>query len=825
MDLNKTPLTADIVKSLYNIGYPKNYIKFDYQFSDFFEKTPVLRATNIGVFGREPFDYRSACISINYLDEDNKINPYNFRAFGSPHLFFIKNGYTERWNNNANDIKRIETIDTNNLPNYIKDNSKHLKPEYIIRKKSDFGKPSHFQPHLFIDSGLIMALDHEASIRVDYIIRNLISDIEYIFKAEDKSYQVEHLFKLIFLLLTAKLLNDRDIITDPPIDFSNHKTVIEGVSNFYSSKIYNKLSTINDEIIKSAVAEISKTISLRNLSIDTLTYIYENTFVSPESRKRLGIHSTPSYVADYILSLIPFEELPQNKLNVFDPMCGHGIFLVSAMRKLKNYLPIEWNGKKRHQYFTKHLLGVEIDSFAIEVAQMCLTLADFPEANGWQLKQSNIFKGKYLEQFCEETTLFVGNPPFEYENFESKQYPKPALLLERALPKLPKNSFIGIVLPSSFLDSVDYRKTRESFLRNFSILSITNLPPNTFLHSSSETSTIVARKGESKKHIYYSEVNSIHIDKFKYDYSKTWEIKLTQDYFKNKKSLKVPLLNEIWTYLDAYEKLDSITEIKIGVQNEPSLVKPKIDYKEDQFENSVPAIISPKTEFYQYLTNQKYFIPSDVKKRRRLAWDYDWTIPKVVVPTGRVSAGPWKFAAALDYEGRFATRNFFAIWSKNEKITIEVIAAILNSPIAAAYVFTSSTGRSIPRRVYKSIPIPKDVLYYSEEITSMVKDFMSFLGVNDFSNANIKLLEIDALILKLYKLPPEFEFKLLRLFYNQKRPVPFDFWGYYPKEYDSWIPLHIYISEKYKRSTVGNYLNSFPKIENEETIEFIENLE
>ncbi len=42
-----------------------------------------------------------------------------------------------------------------------------------------------------------------------------------------------------------------------------------------------------------------------SISVDTLTYIYENTFVSPESRQKLGIYSTPSYVADYVMSQIP----------------------------------------------------------------------------------------------------------------------------------------------------------------------------------------------------------------------------------------------------------------------------------------------------------------------------------------------------------------------------------------------------------------------------------------------------------------------------------------------------------------------------------------
>ena len=221
---------------------------------------------------------------------------------------------------------------------------------------------------------------------------------------------------------------------------------------------------INKEIVQASVNSISHTISLNNLSIDTLTYIYENTFVSPKNRKELGIHSTPSYVADFILSKMPIENIPIEKLNIFDPMCGHGIFLVAAMRKLKEILPIDWNGKRRHKYFIKHLHGIEIDNFAIEVANMCLTLADFPESNGWQLQHGNVFKNNLLENYLKSTTVLVGNPPFEYENYRGHHIPKPALLLNQALPALPEQSYMGIVLPSAFLDSVDYRKTRETLL-------------------------------------------------------------------------------------------------------------------------------------------------------------------------------------------------------------------------------------------------------------------------------------------------------------------------------------------------------------------------
>jgi type I restriction-modification system DNA methylase subunit len=825
---NITSLQNDIVSSLIAIGYPKNFILQDYQFSDFYvDSIPLIRKTSIVAFGREPFDYKSACISINLpKDINSQQPPTHLRALGAPHIFVIKNGYTERWNNDSQNVKRIEKIRTENLPTYIKDKRNYLEPNYIIRKKSDFEQPTAIQLDLFIDSGLVIALDHQASIRLDNVIRKLIADIEnsYSTSTKEQPIDVEIIFKLIFVLLTAKLLSDRNIITEPQIDFSDYRTVLNGVSNFYNRKIITKILEMNKDIVQSAVNTISQTIPLNNLSIDTLTYIYENTFVSPESRKSFGIHSTPSYVADYILSKIPLINISKDKLNIFDPMCGHGIFLVAAMRKLKEILPMKWNGKRRHEYFIKHLQGVEIDNFALEVANMCLTLADFPESNGWDLRQGNVFKDNILENFAKGTNVLLGNPPFEYEKYLGREKPKPALLLNRVLPVLPRDSYIGIILPNAFLDSGDYRETRDLLLRHFSLLHITNLPANTFIYSSSETSIIIAKRGTYNKPIYYADVNRKQIKEFKYNSSKTWEITLEHDYFLNKQNLKVPVLNEVWNYLKDYDRLDKVADIKIGVQNEPSLVTPKTDYKVDEFKNSVPAIISPQKDFYQYVSNQKYYIPAEKKVRRRKAWNYNWSQTKIIIPTGRISVGPWKFAAVIDYKSRYATRNFFAVWPTKENISVETLSAILNSPLAAAFVYANSSGRSITKRVYKKIPIPPNLDVFSEKITSMVKDYIMALKQLNYEEAHLRILDIDASILELYNLPPKFEHNLLKIFYDMKRPVPFDFYKYYPKNYDSWIPLNMYISQKYGRATFNGFVKSFPQINNKETVKFLEDL-
>lgn len=67
------------------------------------------------------------------------------------------------------------------------------------------------------------------------------------------------------------------------------------------------------------------------------------------------------------------------------------------------------------------------------------------------------------------------------------------------------------------------------------------------------------------------------------------------------------------------------------------------------------------------------------------------------------------------------------------------------------------------------------------------------------------LLEIDAEILRLYNLPPRLEKMLLDFFAGTpRRGVDFKFDRYYPEGFDSYIPLHMYISAEFQNSSVEN---------------------
>lgn len=481
---------------------------------------PTIRNADIVAFGQEPLDYRSSCLSINLLPENlsSQIAAKNLRSLGTPFIFIIINGVTERWSNNSEEVKKEEEIETKKLGSYIKANIEQLNPQTIVRKKSDFTSPPEHQFDMFVDSGLLIALEHEAATRIDTLIKRILNKIDNGFMSLQKEFNPRIVFEIVFRLLTAKLLKDRNIPTKPEIKVDSAENAFGAVLNYYSTK-NNKGFDFPASILYDIWNEINLAISFKNLSVDTLTYIYENTFVSPSARKELGIHSTPSYIADYVLANIPLETSLKN-IHFYDPTCGHGIFLIAAMRRIRSILPLTWSGKQRHNYFVRHIKGTEIDSFSVEVARMCLTLADFPESNGWDLYNQNVFDGKHLDKMASNSSIIIGNLPFQYTNLRGYERPKPALLLERIMRSQKENSIIGMVFPRAILDSVDYKIERKYLLSNYKLLSITNLPANTFLHSSSETSIIIAEKGNQSTNFYvnYFQVEDKDKKKFQSDF-------------------------------------------------------------------------------------------------------------------------------------------------------------------------------------------------------------------------------------------------------------------------------------------------------------------
>src|SRR5262249_122781 len=149
-------------------------------------------------------------------------------------------------------------------------------------------------------------------------------------------------------------------------------------------------TALQSTIFESAWERLRDGINFRNISADDLAFVYENTLITTETRKSFGTHGTPRTVAEYVVSKLRLDCLEVDNLNIYEPFAGAGIFMVAALRQLRESLPRDWSDAQRHRYLVRHIRGDENDPFAKEVAVLSLILADYPNANGWQVEQVDL---------------------------------------------------------------------------------------------------------------------------------------------------------------------------------------------------------------------------------------------------------------------------------------------------------------------------------------------------------------------------------------------------------------------------------------------------
>lgn len=822
-------IISNIEDAFIKIGYRHQFIKKSYEYVDLFTIDTPLRIVDRAIFGQEPLDYRSACFGIGVARPSRASEDivYEMKALGAPQVFIINNGTTERWTITAREPVLQEKYQTSKLPRVIVSNRNNWKPDVIMRTKSGFTHPGEKQLD-FVDLGLLPALEQEASIKIDYLLQIILNFTEEDFKRDKLKFEASAIFKVVFSLLAAKLFKDRNIVNSNIIDFGNPETALQAVRSHYGSQLMKAAAKIPPTTLINISREIGQSFSFRNISVDTLTYVYENTFVSPKSRKSLGIHSTPSFVADYLLSQIPIEELPKTNWHVIDPMCGHGILLIAAMRRMRDHLPTDWGKRRRHTFFIEHLHGIEVDPVSIEVARMCLMLADFPESNGWDIVRADAFEGDILEKASKKSMIMVANPPFEGMKINNRTVPKPLELIKRTLPSLPDGSLIGLVMPRSFLDSSAYKNERKHLLDSFEINTITTLPDKIFQYSDAETAIISAKKRTPRKTkvIVYKEVRDAHREAFKTKNGFTWQEIVFQSYFDEVKDCKliVPLLKELWDCLKLSPHLEDIATFKTGVRYKSGISINNL-VRRTKSPNFKQGIYNVTDGFCQYIAYDNVYMSVDEKNIENDTWQYHLHSPKIIVPAARMSRGPWRFAAVIDLDRKIISRRFYGVWPQNDSLSIYSLSALLNSPVAQAFAYCNVSERDILIRTYKDIPIPETekLIQSDKAISNLVKTYLEELKIDD-SRACNTLLMIDAEILKLYNLTPKLERQLLDIFWKQKRPVPFEFKGYIPPEMISWIPLHIYISETFQEGTVEKVMSRIPFIKDKEFINYLKRM-
>jgi hypothetical protein len=204
-------------------------------------------------------------------------------------------------------------------------------------------------------------------------------------------------YKTVFWLLAAKLLNEKRVQGFRSLDLSDVRGVFRIVGEHYrDARDYPP----GDRTWIPAIGRVASTIAgwgnLGNISTESLAYLYETALIDgprkrrsrkadaqrEDVRKTLGIHSTPSILVDHMLSqlwpLVDRDRLADQR--VFEPACGHGAFLTATMRDIRNWSGMD-DSPARHRYLRERIRGIEFDPFAVEIGKLSLTLADVPHGN------------------------------------------------------------------------------------------------------------------------------------------------------------------------------------------------------------------------------------------------------------------------------------------------------------------------------------------------------------------------------------------------------------------------------------------------------------
>lgn len=688
----------------------------------------------------------------------------------------------------------------------------------------------------FVDLGLMPAVEREMGEVIERLLLDQVAMLrEQLRMPKDISLeQGQWLVKSVFWLLGAKMLHDKSVDGFIRLNFNNVDQVFDRVAKHYGQSaeaiITSKLRRRALQLASSAIASRA---DLSLATTEALGYVYENTLITKSVRKELGTHSTPAYLIDYIVGRLEpwISQMREEERIVFEPACGHSGFLVAAVRLLTSLLQGDKaDPAQRRAYLRRMIQGCDKDDFAIEIARLSLTLTDIPNPNGWNLRQGDAFASDVLEKASSKAGILLANPPFEpFKSEDRIRYgkafrepmfvSKAAEMLHRSVAALPNESVFGLVIPQTLLHSKDGKPFRKLLVESAEFEEICLFPDKVFNFADVESAVLIGRKvaarTDADKTLRYRRVREGEIGLFKSDYAATSDIVIPQSRFAESEAadLRVPDLEEIWSFLSHLPKLGDFVEIGQGFsfigEDQPTYPKgqkrtsatAKKGFVEG-FENLGKGVMSHELPPTVFLNLSPQIV--------RVALAGTTTgLSQVILNEAPRQRGPWCVVAMNDEVGRPATTRFTLMRPKGHILSKLVLWALINSPVSNAFAFSHSTKRDIITGTWRSLRIPELLPESQHRIEAAVNAYLSAVHAfeTDFSLRNdedresereaLRLLHwrMDAEVLKLYALPVEMERKLLDYFKDCKRVgVPFHQDRYFPEHFNEPIGLADYIA-------------------------------
>lgn len=830
--MTTSSITTTVRQGLRSLGFTDNLIHANYEFADILGNYSV-KTIPLAAFLQDPPSYHSACFGVVQANGTSGAPLIlSNRSLGASHFFEVFPTGIKHWRvpKTGEPTPIGGEIPAQRILKFFADHKSDWNPQSIYKERFATAKRSPTQLGLF-DSGLLPLLDFEVRTKLDKLLSNLL--VEAIAGRrkgrEPQEEEYQRIIRLIFRLLTAKVLADRKY----PGDWLDPRVpnVIRGVEELYFKHKQINLAPADEALAKSLWSMVRESFHFQNLSVDSLAYVYENTLVSDPLRKTLSIHSTPPEVAEYVVRNLPIETLDEEKRTIFEPFAGCASFLIAGMRRLRELLPNNISPQARHKYFIEHLSGIEIDEFALEVAFLSLMVADYPNPNGWNLHNGDVFSDSKFRQELKKAEIVLCNPPFE--DFAAKERDKystppnihkPVAILQKVLERKP--SQIGFVLPRIFMSGRGYSEIRNALADSYSTVELTGLPDSVFKHSEMETVVLLAHGTKPSKvlRLKVGEVYEAQLEQFLTDHQLSVQHEIDVQKAPNlfTKQIWLPSLKSVWDELSANPRMQSHADIHRGIEyNIPIEGNEETLFSRQAKPSFAAGLHEVENTFEPFIVGETQWLNVSPKLMRGNAYKLPWASPKVIANMARRSRGKWKLSAAIDADGLVCYQNLYGIWPMHGE-PLQFLAAILNSPIANAFIAERESHRYIRKETLEDLPMPTASNSQIVQIVSLVDEYTNartdwLHGKITPNEAKVRcysaLQEIDAAILRAYDLSPRAEKQLLDYFYGERRVTPFEFTHYYPQGFKPFISWTQFISKNLANSTAKSIIERIEPID------------
>jgi hypothetical protein len=746
---------------------------------------------DVVAFSGHPHTLETACLSVVGAPSDEAARPHlsQLSYLSSPVALVGTPTSVSMWGlRRGESPELVERVDRERWTDRFRGRLGQLGPERLVAAKTGAVQLSFVDPEL---GEWALRTTSDSLVRLlEKLLEGALHKSHRASRGDPHTRQ-QAVMRCVFQLFACRVLEDTGVIPTAP----SLRLALQSAHEVFSDNIDPRVIQspyISEETVDFVTNELRQRFAFASLTTDMLGHAYENALITPSFRKQQGIYYTPASVTRYVLNRLPIESIERENRFAVDPACGSGSFLLAAFHRLGAALPATWTPAQRHQYLRARISGFDTDDFAREIAVLSLLLVDLRNKNGWKIRLGDATELDTRAMGGRRPTIVVTNPPFAEQKSAGVRRELAAEILLRIIKVLAPGGLLGVVLPQSLLESRAGTEARASLLRDCELLEIATLPAGVFV-SRTDTAVVLARKPLDQSSarssvVTVNEVTARELGRFQQLglFTRTYSADVESWRAEPESRFTLSPLAELWQRLESLSPpLKDVAIVRTGLQvkaTDTASVSDRRRQGDVEFVDN-PDVLRP----FALLTKggkPNRWLRYGPHLHRPRARDI-FEAPKVLVNANRNPGSAWRLIAALAPEDLYYSLNFHGIRSKVDHVPLELIAAVLNSPVANAWLHGRSRKRWIVVPTLELLPFPVPGVASVESIVKRARlleqaklaisksDRLGLFDADDQHAADVVRLtsEIDEAIYDAYGMTKSERRSVEKLMSGDKRPL------------------------------------------------------